>query len=1196
MTYPSGEPLSALAGVHLSVSAQGYELPAIAKPPTRLGSPAQQVVHESIVRTATGDFAPSNDQHRSATSPAALSSLHSARCTIPEPKGTHEASCALTNSQPNPWLIRLQNPPGPVVNMIDTFFTYIASGARAAVTSDHFGIGFLTHKDSVQDSAKFRTTVGDIGATVIRFPGGTVTEEYFDPANPDKPVSNSLFTQGRSSPMTPLSEFLNYAMETNRSILMVIPTYRYFDQTTGGILEGAEAEIRTFVRNLLTEKYGSAQIVGFEIGNEWYQDRFSWSAAQFGSLQAKIATWVNEEVEGLSSAAKVFVQAGRGDDDGNGIDDNLELSSYFTSEQAEHIDGVISHFYLSTSSSNPMILGGALKGRINSVDTVWQSTLKKELQHIATEWNVGEEGAQSTSINGLMRNAPLLRLFGTMIEQGIDLAAAWTAQANSPAAMTGPEGTPAVLTPTGLFFSMLSSNLQGSELVSQSGQSILRDASGAPVGYAYVFTMGQQTYIAVASGSPDATKIGLDLSSLLLPSSHVYGLRLSALNGTSGVEYDAKAQIDYINRASLDGASPLDGRLDVLLRPFEFLLLSVSNNVGVTVVTDPQTAISDYLTGTPFNDTLSAGPGADTIDGGGGQDAVFGGSGDDLFLITSLEDHELGDTIVGGDGLDELRIVADGSGTVILGSSIDVEHVTIGKGVGAFSSSDSTVTIGIDARAVPHGLSITGNSGTNRLAGTAFVDWISGGSGSDTLLGGAGDDTLDGGAGNDTLSGDDGFDEVSYASAGSAVTVNLSFGGRQQTKGAGIDTLFSIERLSGSTFSDLLFGNVDANMIFGGSGSDTIAGGSGIDSLFGGDGSDVLILEDVSFFNQSEIFDGGLGVDELRIVSIAGGEVVLGPGVQVERVTIGTGTSASADVSGLTLINIDGSGCTSGLILQGNAASNRLVGTAFMDTIEGGGGNDFIFGGLGDDVLFGGAGDDTLNGGEGTDQASYARMSASVSIDLALNGRQPLSGSGRDTLLSIEDLVGSSFNDVLRGSGDTNRLYGEQGADLLDGRSGSDILFGGIGNDSLFGGSDNDSLFGGGDNDSITGGVGNDTLSGGAGNDVLWGGDGNDTFVFASVPSPQNVDQIGDFVPLIDNIVLDRSVFAGVAALQSLQPSAFFAGAQATAAIDSDDRLIYDSTTGSLYYDVDGVGGVAAVELARLLNLPNLQYSDFLIL
>ena len=137
---------------------------------------------------------------------------------------------------------------------------------------------------------------------------------------------------------------------------------------------------------------------------------------------------------------------------------------------------------------------------------------------------------------------------------------------------------------------------------------------------------------------------------------------------------------------------------------------------------------------------------------------------------------------------------------------------------------------------------IVGDDGDNTLTGTPIADEMHGLGGNDILSGLAGEDVLEGGDGNDTLDGGTGIDTASYASAARGVSVSLAVTGAQDTGGAGIDTLVSIENLTGSAFdNDILTGNAGANALSGGAGDDILIGGAGADTLLGGDGDDILI-------------------------------------------------------------------------------------------------------------------------------------------------------------------------------------------------------------------------------------------------------------------------------------------------------------------------------------------------------------------
>jgi len=171
--------------------------------------------------------------------------------------------------------------------------------------------------------------------------------------------------------------------------------------------------------------------------------------------------------------------------------------------------------------------------------------------------------------------------------------------------------------------------------------------------------------------------------------------------------------------------------------------------------------------------------------------------------------------------------------------------------------------------------------------------------------------------------------------------------------------------------------------------------------------------------------------------------------------------------------------------------------------------------------------------------------------------------------------------------------------ELLVGTSRADTLTGAAGNDILKGGAGDDALLGGGGADKLYGSAGNDALKGGDGKDVLSGGAGQDFFVFDTVPGAANVDKITDFLHSDnDAIQMSKAVFTGLTHLGALTADEFYAAAGAKTAHDASDRVIYDTTSGKLYYDADGQGGHAAVQFAVLGSgsHPLLVYSDIQII
>jgi Ca2+-binding RTX toxin-like protein len=255
--------------------------------------------------------------------------------------------------------------------------------------------------------------------------------------------------------------------------------------------------------------------------------------------------------------------------------------------------------------------------------------------------------------------------------------------------------------------------------------------------------------------------------------------------------------------------------------------------------------------------------------------------------------------------------------------------------------------------------------------------------------------------------------------------------------------LRSIENLTGGSANDRLTGDAGANVLIGNAGADDLSGQDGDDTLDGGLGDDIM--------------SGGAGND-------------------------------TAVFTGSTAVTVD---------LRLTGAQNTGLGLDTLIGIEnltGGSGNDTLIGDDGANIFTDTGGADTYIGNGGSDTVSYASAGAAVTVDLRTVIAQNTGGGGLDTLNTIENLIGSAFNDTLRGSVDANILTGLAGNDVIEGFQGNDSLFGGDGNDVLYGDLNNSFSTADG-NDLLEGGAGDDTLIGGQGADILRGGAGNDRLV-----------------------------------------------------------------------------------------------------
>jgi len=469
--------------------------------------------------------------------------------------------------------------------------------------------------------------------------------------------------------------------------------------------------------------------------------------------------------------------------------------------------------------------------------------------------------------------------------------------------------------------------------------------------------------------------------------------------------------------------------------------------------------------GTDGNDDFSGTGDRDFFMGGAGDDHIFGGGEDD-----GLGGGDGNDTLNGDDGDDELFGEA-GDDWLIGGAGADTMEGGIGNDRYDIDNPDDIVTEGANegtdtvASSITHTLAAnfenlelagsatidgTGNALSNNLNGNDADNALFGLEGHDTLSGGTGDDLLEGGAGNDLIKGGNDRDTATYANAVAAVTVNLALTTAQNTAGAGVDTLSSIENLIGSGYADILTGNAYSNLLNGMAGDDRLIGGEGADTLDGGTGIDKMF--------------GGLG-DDIYYVDSSSDATVEYAGEGTDLVRTSMNYTLKANVENVQLegsANIYANGNELANRMWGNEGANKLYGLDGDDRLEGLGGNDLLDGGVGVDLLIGGTGDDIYyvdnaldkiieNAGEGTEtiRASLNYTLRDNIERLELLGSDNLTGYGN----ALDNmLTGNSGANILYGRDGNDKLYGKDGADVLKGEIGSDWLEGGTGRDRFYGG------------------------------------------------------------------------------------------------------------------------------------------------
>ncbi len=491
-----------------------------------------------------------------------------------------------------------------------------------------------------------------------------------------------------------------------------------------------------------------------------------------------------------------------------------------------------------------------------------------------------------------------------------------------------------------------------------------------------------------------------------------------------------------------------------------------------------------------------------------------------------------------GNGLD--NVITGNSGNNVLAGLGGAD--ALDGGPGTDRASYSTASTGLTA-SLGNPAQNTGDAqgdtyvSIEGLQGTGFADTLIGDGSNNFLIGGPGADILNGGAGNDT---------ADYRTATQGLTADLATPANNTGDAAG-DTFISIERLRGSNFDDRLYGNSLSNTLDGGSGADYLDGRSGFDyaryssatsgviasladptqntgfaagdtyvsieGLWGSDFSDTLIGD-----ANGNYLDGG-----------AGGDLLDGRG----GFDYARYQSATAAVT---------ASLTNPAINTGDAAGDSYVS---IEGLDGSNFNDALMGDANLNILTGEQGADILDGQGNFDYAAYWNSSIGLTVSLSTPAINTAEAVG-DMYLSIEGLIGSNFNDILIGDGNSNWLVGGTGADSLDGQGGIDFaaywtaatgLTASLANpanntgdaagdsytsiESLVGSSFSDWLIGDANGNILAGGPSGDVLDGGNGFDYASYNTNGPSGVVASLSNPASNtgDAAGDTYFSIEGLI-----------------------------------------------------------------------------
>lgn len=567
------------------------------------------------------------------------------------------------------------------------------------------------------------------------------------------------------------------------------------------------------------------------------------------------------------------------------------------------------------------------------------------------------------------------------------------------------------------------------------------------------------------------------------------------------------------------------------------------------------------------------------------------------------------------------RLTITGAGTTAKVSGlpylVKVSNLEADDSIQVFGNGGADLINASGAIAGAHKIQLDGGDGSDTIIGSASADVIIGGDGRDFVRGNAGDDVAflgsaddryawKTGDGNDIIEGQGGEDKLGFVGGTAGETFEFAANGGRVRVLSSIDAALididDIERVS----------------LRPGAGSDSLS----IGDLTGTDLKrvDIDLVEKPGSGSPDIVTLVGTAAADFVLLSLVDGDILVG------------GLYATAV--------IHGANAQDRLVINGGIGGDLLDASvlpavkAQLD-FRGSDGNDIMLGSDGADRFLWSPGDDndTINGRGGKDLLDFSGSAASEIVNILSNGQQLNllrdvaavqittnlverfefhAGGGTDTIV-VGDLSGTSAERI------TLDLAAVAGTGTGDGQADTISIQGrAIGDEISVSGSGSTIAIKGmpwevkivareaGDLVLFSAGAGDDTVDlkglgagpgirvdGGLGNDLLVAGSADDQFLFSTtLDANANVDTIRHFSVAHDLILLEDSVFVGVGAPGALAAGAFHIGSAAT---DAAHRIIYNESSGGLFFDSDGVGGNDAVRFAKLDGGLSLTEANFLI-
>lgn len=460
-------------------------------------------------------------------------------------------------------------------------------------TNDIFGANVLSSRDQIGEDGTYDEKVEALGVEHIRYPGGSLTEDYFDLRDPNKSSAVDPDT-GNEVELIPYSDFMAYAEENDIDVTVVLPTRYYLSQETdenGHRTEAIDdAVLRQFIRDTLDGEYGEPTVRAFEIGNEYWGSG-EMSALEYGRVSSRMAEIVQDEISkhpeadvfedidilvqngqnyGSSRLSEDYEQYGNGEaqlaqinedynlnlseedyiyNSGNvawpKVMNEIIMSEFDKASEIEAVDGLALHIYSKGADK-----AGSRDFDLRTVEQLWDERFG-ELDKYITEWNLKASRNWDVEDNyGLKQAHELLNMTEEFTEHGVDVAHVWAIQQNNLTNLAGNEGDEGPLNVPGEMFRMMSEVLPDTTAIDLSPNSDEHEVVAEDTSVHAFY--GDDTFVSfMVNVSDEPVQTQIDFSQILAEGGTIRVEVLGVQDGYNPTSHESPAEITELDPAEV---------------------------------------------------------------------------------------------------------------------------------------------------------------------------------------------------------------------------------------------------------------------------------------------------------------------------------------------------------------------------------------------------------------------------------------------------------------------------------------------------------------------------------------------------------------------------------------------------------------------------------------------------------------------